>query len=58
MKYILIGLLLGIGLYSARLLFNVIEDILFCRLNKNDLYNVMLGNRPKLTKEVKNKIGF
>jgi hypothetical protein len=64
MEYLIIGLLLGIGWHVAKLLFSVIEELLFTRLHKAKWYQIVAGKRPRKAeatmdvKTIKNKIGF
>lgn len=64
MNYISIGLLFGLGLYLAKLIFGIIEEILFTRLHTTKWYPFIAGKKPKNinatmdVKSVKNKIGF
>ena len=64
MSYIAMGLLFGLELYLAKLIFVIIEEILFTRLHSTKWYSFIAGKKPKNinntmdVKSVKNKIGF
>lgn len=62
MNYIIIGLLLSIGWHSFKLIYEILSEIIFCRLHKADSYAVVCGkttkNSNKVTSTVKTKIGF
>ena len=64
MNYIVMGLLMGLGWQMVRLIFGIIEELLFTRLHTTKWYPILAGKKPKSVKntmevnEVKNKIGF
>lgn len=64
MSYISMGLLFGLGLYLAKLIFGIIEKILFTVLHTTKWYPFIAGKKSKNinttmeVKSVKNKIGF
>lgn len=64
MNYIVIGFLIGIGWHVVKLIYSVVEELLFCRLHKTNWYAIAAGNRPididaaDNKKSVKNRIGF
>ena len=65
MNYILIGILLAIGWFLVKIVYDVARELLFERLHSAKWYLVAAGIRPKEVKErpgdakaVKNHIGF
>lgn len=64
MNYIVIGFLIGIGWHVVQLIYDVVYELLFCRLHKARWYNIAAGKRPididaaDNKKSVKNRIGF
>lgn len=56
MIYIIRGFLFGIGLYLAKLIFGIVEELLFSRLHKAKWYNIILGEQQDI--ENVKKIGF
>ena len=62
MSYIAMSLLFGLGLYLAKLIFGIIEKILFIILHSTKWYPFIEGKKPKNinntmdVKSVKNKI--
>ena len=65
MNYIIVGLLLSIGWHVAKVIFKMVEELLFARLHKADWYLVAagekhatIGEQPGDIKMVKNQIGF
>lgn len=64
MKYLVIGLLLGIGWQAAELAFGIVSEIIFTNLHNANWYQILCRKKEKTdkhtmkVKSVKNKIGF
>lgn len=62
MEYVLPGLLLFIGWHAAKLIFEIISEVLFCRLHETNWYRILSGKKPKEKNEKskgdKSRIGF
>lgn len=65
MYYIFMGIMLAIGWYLVRIVYDIVCEVLFSRLHKADWYLVVAGKKPSTTqnkpgdlKTVKNEIGF
>lgn len=66
MKYIIIGLLLSIGWHVVKLVYGILEELIFCRLHDARWYLIMVGKETKRVdtndgvhiNTVKNQIGF
>lgn len=63
MTYIIIGLLLSIGWHLAKLVYEAVHELLFCRLHDAKWYRIVAGKEPEVVESdnvntVKNQIGF
>ena len=65
MTCVIVGLLLAIGWYAGKLIYEVVSELLFERLHRSKWYLMAAGRRPVVTKEqpgdikaVRNQIGF
>lgn len=61
-EYILIGLAISIGWHFGRVIFGVLEEIIFERLHRSKWYKIVVGrmsiNNKESNKNCKMKIGF
>jgi hypothetical protein len=61
MDYIIIGVLLAIGWFIIRFVYDVVSEIIFCNLHHSELYAAICGKRQKKNvkkKEPEKRIGF
>lgn len=65
MEYIIMGALMSIGWYVAKLVYDIVAELLFTRLHAADWYQIAAGVKPRTVDEqpgeikaVKNQIGF
>jgi hypothetical protein len=65
MEYIIMGALTAIGWYGAKLVYNIVAELLMTRLHAADWYQITAGvksrtvdEQPGEIKAVKNQIGF
>ena len=61
-EYILIGLAISIGWHFGKVIFGVLEEIIFERLHKSKWYKIVVGrmsiNEKESSKKLRMKIGF
>lgn len=62
MKYIIAGILLSFGWHIVKIIYEIIEEILFCRLHNNRCYKIITGKEKRVNTKgkdgLKMKIGF
>ena len=55
MKYVIMGLLVGLGWHVAKLLYNMAHELLFSELHRIDWLGITSDKTPKNIKDSKNK---